>query len=194
MKLLKGGKSDPAGTPLLLEPDYRVSYENVTVTDRQLHKLKAALDTAPDMAKYARYRTWLYYANLKRWQGQGYHFHYESGADSTSCTCGLTLNTYGSADQDIAVVISEAVAKKLEAIDLQDLQTIRQHRKLPTLRGISVAIIVGFIWREESSSYLWTAICQQCGACEIEIFNVEAQDFVKIHNKVCGALIGEGGE
>ncbi len=194
MKLLKGGKSDPAGTPLLLEPDYRVSYDNVTVTDGQLRKLKAALDTAPDMAKYARYRTWLYYANLKRWQGQGYHFHYESGPGSTSCTCGLTLHSHGSGNQDIAVVISGAVAKKLEAIDLQDLQTIRQHRNLPTLQGISVALIVGFIWREDLSSYLWTAICQQCGACEIEIFNVKAQEFVKIHNKVCGAIIGEGGE
>ena len=173
-------------------PDYRVSYEDVTVTEGQLRKLQTALDKAPDMAKYGRYRTWLYYANLKRWQGQGYHFHYESGEDSTSCTCGLTLHSYGSADQDIAVVISEAVTKKLEAIDLQDLQTIRQHKKLPTLRGISVAIIVGFIWREDLNSYLWTAICQQCGEHEIEIVDEAAQEFVKIHNKVCGALIGEG--
>ena len=193
MKLFRGGKSDPAGTPRLPGSDYTVSYENVVVTEELLGKLKAAQDAAPNEAKYFKFKAWLHYANLKRWQRQGYHFHYISGQASSHCTCGLMLNENGQGDQEIAVVISRAVAKKLAVIDLEDLQTIRQHRNLPSLRGIAVALIVGFIWREDLNSYLWTVICQQCGAFEIEIFNVEAQAFVKAHNKACGVRIGAGG-
>jgi len=194
MKLFRGGKSDPAGTPRLPGSDYTVSYENVVVTEELLRRLKAAQDAAPNEAKYFKFKAWLHYANLKRWQQQGHHFHYLSGQGSSHCTCGLTLHENGRGDQEIAVVISSAVAKKLSVIELEDLQRVRQHRNLPSLRGIAVALIVGFIWREDLNSYLWTVICQQCGSYEMEIFNVEAQAFVKAHNKACGAVIGEGGK
>ena len=194
MKLLKGEKSDPAGTPRLPGSDYTVSYENVVVTEELLRRLKAAQDAAPNEAKYFKFKAWLHYANLKRWQEQGHHFHYLSGQGSSHCTCGLTLHENGREDQEIAVVISSAVAKKLSVIELEELQRVRQHRNLPSLRGIAVALIIGFIWREDLNSYLWTVICQQCGAYEVEIFNVEAQAFVKAHNKACGALISEGGK
>ena len=55
MKLFKGGKSDPTGTPLLPGSDYTVSYENVVVTEAYLRKLKAAQDAAPNDAKYFKF-------------------------------------------------------------------------------------------------------------------------------------------
>lgn len=194
MKLFKGGKSDPTGTPLLPGSDYTVSYENVVVTEAYLRKLKAAQDAAPNDAKYFKFKAWLHFANLKRWQQQGHHFYYISGDNSKRCTCGLSLNKNGKGDEEIAAVISTDVAAKLEGIVLDDVQVVRGHKNLPSLCGDSVALIVGFIWREDLDSYLWTVICQQCGAYEMEIFNVEAQAFVKAHNKACGALIGEGGK
>ena len=95
---------------------------------------------------------------------------------------------------DTAISRRHALLHIGPVIELEDLQRVRQHRNLPSLRGIAVALIVGFIWREDLNSYLWTVICQQCGSYEMEIFNVEAQAFVKAHNKACGAVIGEGGK
>jgi len=60
MKLFRGGKSDPAGTPRLPGSDYTVSYENVVVTEELLGKLKAAQDAAPNEAKYFKFKAWLH--------------------------------------------------------------------------------------------------------------------------------------
>lgn len=188
MELLKGGKSDPAGTPRLPGSDYTVSYENVVVTAAYLQKLKAAQDAAPNEAKYFKFKAWLHFANLKRWQEQGHHFHYISGDNSKRCTCGLSLNKNGKGDEEIAAVISKEVATKLEGIELDDVQMVRGHKNLPSLRGSSVALIVGFIWREDLNSYLWTVICQQCGDREVEIPNGQARAFVTQHNKRCRRL------
>jgi hypothetical protein len=52
-----------------------------------------------------------------------------------------------------------------------------------------VALIVGFIYKEEVDEYLWTSICQQCGVYQIEVKNADAKSFVKTHNKICGPII-----
>ena len=188
MRLLKGEQSDPAGTPLLPETDHTISAGNVVVTEAHLQKLKAAQDAAPNEAKYFKFKAWLHFANLKRSQQQGHHFHYISEDNSSRCTCGLSLNKNGNEDEEIAVLISREVAAKLDGLELDAIQLVRNHKNLPSLRGISVALIVGFIWREELNSHLWTAICQQCGDREVEVTNAAAQAFVKDHNKKCSRL------
>jgi hypothetical protein len=189
MKLLKGGKSDPAGTPLLPGSEYTVSYENVVVTEACLRKLKAAQDAAPNEEKYFKFKAWLHFANLKRWQEQGHHFHYLSGQGSSHCTCGLSLNKNSKGDEEIAVVISRDVATKLESLELDEIQVVRNHKNLPSLRGISVALIVDYIWRDDLNSYLWTAMCQECGDLVVEVPNGQAKVFVIEHNKKCRPLI-----
>ena len=91
-------------------------------------------------------------------------------------------------DEEIAVLISREVAAKLDGLELDAIQLVRNHKNLPSLRGISVALIISFIWREELNSHLWTAICQQCGDREVEVKNEAAQAFVKDHNKICSRL------
>jgi hypothetical protein len=52
-----------------------------------------------------------------------------------------------------------------------------------------VALIVGFIYKEDINEYLWTAICQQCGDYEVEVKNADAKSFIKTHNRICGPVI-----
>jgi hypothetical protein len=40
-------------------------------------------------------------------------------------------------------------------------------------------------WVEERDVYLWTVICQGCGAHEVEVLGSDAQVFEDWHNKSC---------
>ena len=185
MKPRKSAKSTPAQTPPVQEVDTTIGYENVTVTEAQLNRLKADQYAAQGMQRYYRFKAWLHYANLKRWQGQGHHFHYLSGPGSIHCTCGLTMYTDTHEGVGSAVAISDSVTKALEPLELSPLQKIRGHRNLPSLRGYSVAITVDYVWVEERDVYLWTVICQGCGAHEVEVLGRDAQIFEDTHNKSC---------
>ena len=189
MKRPRHSESTPAGVPHLQEVGYTISYENVVVTEAELSRLKAAQDAAPVEQKYGRFKAWLHYANLKRWQKQGHHFHYLSGDNAQHCTCGLVLHENGSFDQEIAVVISKSVQDKLDGLNLEQLQMVRGHVGLPSLKGQTVALIIDFIYREDLNDYLWTVICQQCGDYQIEVKNIDAHSFVKTHNTICGPVI-----
>jgi len=188
MKRHKPSKSTPAGVPHLQEVGYTISYKKVLVTEAKLEKLKDEQDKAEGMHKYGRFKAWLHYANLQSWQGQGHHFHYLSGDNADHCTCGLVLHENGSSDEEIAVVISKSVLDKLEGLNLEQIQMVRGHVGLPSLKGETVALIVDYIYREELDDYLWTVICQQCGEYEVERANMEAYSFVEIHNKICRPL------
>jgi hypothetical protein len=191
MKRRKAAESTPAGVPHLQEVGYTISYQNVVVTEAKLEKLKDEQDKAEGMHKYGRFKAWLHYANLQSWQGQGHHFRYLSGVNSEFCTCGLALHENGTSDQEIAVVISKAVEDKLEGLNLEEIQKVRGHVGLPSLKGETVALIVDYIYREELNYYLWTAICQQCGEYVVGVRDTEANSFVKSHNKICGPVIFE---
>ena len=195
MKLMKPRKaksSTPAGVPHLQEVGYTISYQIVVVTEAKLDKLKKDQEeAAKGMAKYGRYKAWLHYANLQSWQRQGHHFHYLSGDNADHCTCGLVLHENGSSDEEIAVVISKSVQDKLDGLNLEQIQKVRGHVGLPSLKGETVALIVDYIYREELDYYLWTAICQQCGEYVIGVRDTEADSFVKSHNKICGPVIFE---
>ena len=191
MKRLKPSESTPAGVPHLQEVGYTISYKKVVVTDAKLEKLKDEQEKAEGMHKYARFKAWLHYANLQSWQGQGHHFHYLSGDNADHCTCGLVLHENGSSDEEIAVVISKSVQDKLEGLNLEQIQMVRGHVGLPSLKGDTVALIVDYIYREELDYYLWTAICQQCGEYVVGVRDTEADAFVKSHNTICGPVVFE---
>ena len=190
MKRRKPSESTPAGVPHLQEVGYTISYQNVVVTEAKLDKLKKDQEeAAKGMAKYGRYKAWLHYANLQSWQRQGHHFRYLSGQNAEFCTCGLALHEDGTSDQEIAVVISKAVEDKLESLNLEEIQKVRGHVGLPSLKDETVALIVDYIYREDLNDYLWTVICQQCGEYEVEQVNMDAYSFVETHNKICGPVI-----
>jgi hypothetical protein len=192
MKRRKRSESTPAGVPHLQEVGYTISFENVVVTEAKLDKLKKEQEEAvKGMAKYGRFKAWLHYANLQSWQRQGHHFHYLSGDNADHCTCGLVLHENGSSDEEIAVVISKSVQDKLEGLNLEQIQMVRGHVGLPSLKGETVALIVDYIYREELDYYLWTAICQQCGEYVVGVRDTEADSFVKSHNSICGPVIFE---
>ena len=195
MKRHKDEGSTPAGVPHLQEVGYTVTYEDVLVTAECLKQLKAEIKAADVRAKYGLFRTSLFYGNLRRWQRQGWHCVYTNGEGSEHCTCGLVLSENGTADQEIAVVISKNVQSKLDGIELEDIHLTRGHLGLPSLKGETVAMIVNFVYKEDINEYLWTAICQQCGEYEDEVKNADAKSFVKTHNRICGpAVLSKKGE
>jgi len=189
MKQHKDDQSTPAGVPHLQEVGYTVTYEDVLVTAEYLKQIRTEIKAADVRAKYGLFRTSLFYGNLRRWQRQGWHCEYENGPGTTHCTCGLVLNEKGTSDQEIAVVISKNVQHKLDGIELEQIHLVRGHKLLPSLKGETVALIVGFIYKEEVNDYLWTAICQQCGDYQVEVKNADAKSFVKTHNRICGPVI-----
>ena len=189
MKRHKDERSTPAGVPHLQEVGYTVTYEDVLVTTEYLKQLRTEIKVADVRAKYGLFRTSLFYGNLRRWQRQGWHCEYESGPGTTHCTCGLVLNEKGTADQEMAVVISKNVQQKLDGIELEEIHLARGHLGLPSLKGETVALIVNYVYKEDINDYLWTSICQQCGDHQLEVTNKEAKKFVKSHNKVCGSKI-----
>jgi hypothetical protein len=193
MKRRKPSESTPAGVTHLQEVGYTISYKKVVVTEAKLEKLKDEQEKAEGMHKYGRFKAWLHYANLQSWQGQGHHFRYLSGVNSEFCTCGLVLHENGTSDQEIAVVISKSVQDKLDGLNLEQIQKVRGHVGLPSLKGETVALIVDYIYREELNYYLWTAICQQCGEYVVGVRDTEADSFVKSHNKICGPVINKVG-
>ena len=189
MKPHKNEGSTPAGVPHLQEVGYTVTYEDVLVTAEYLKQLRAEIKAADVRAKYGLFRSSLFYGNLRRWQRQGWHCEYENGPGTTHCTCGLVLHENGTADQEIAVVISKNVQHKLDGIELEQIHQVRGHNSLPSLKGETVALIVGFIYKEEVAEYLWTAICQQCGDYQVEVKNADVKSFVKTHNKICDPVV-----
>ena len=191
MKPRKAKSSTPAGVPHLQEVGFTISYQNVVVTEEKLEKLKDEQDKAEGMHKYGRFKAWLHYANLQSWQRQGHHFRYLSGQNAEFCTCGLALHESGSSNQEIAVVISKIVEDKLDFLNLEEIQKIRGHVGLPSLKGETVALIVDYIYREDLNDYLWTVICQQCGEYQVEQVNMDAYSFVETHNKICGPAVFE---
>ena len=74
---------------------------------------------------------------------------------------------------------------------LEQIQMVRGHVGLPSLKGVTVALIINFIYKDALNDYLWTVICQQCGEYQVEINNMDTKSFVKTHNKICGPVIFE---
>lgn len=158
-----------------------VHYEKISITERELESLRKKQNLAQGWGKWAAYKTWLHYANLKRWRLQGHHFHHSTGVSETNgdkwhCTCGLIINSLGMGAEEIS---------SPEGMNLDSVQRYRGHLNLPSGRGETVALIVNFVYDWGLGCYLWDVVCQVCGLFEIKRSNTDAKDFVKKHNHSC---------
>jgi len=151
-------------------------YTDVFVSEQLLERLEREKEEAVGMARYGRFKNWLHYANLKSWQEQGWHFHYlSSGSELTDyCTCGLAVGV----DDGPEVV-------GLDVLKLDQVQSARGHRNLPSLKGVCVAFIYDFEFIEKKGVYFYKALCQECRSYTELLPGVEARDFVDIHNQSC---------
>ena len=170
---------------LAVSENLYIGYDDVTVTQEQLTDLKAQQDAAEGIQKYYKFKAWLHYANLQRWQEQGHHYHYMSGPFSLYCTCGLTIFTDGRQFGVRGTRISDEVAEKLEHLNLSKVQMYRGHRDLPEMARETIAITVDYIEDEESDDFLWTVICQGCGDHVSEVHGAAAGAFEHLHNESC---------
>jgi hypothetical protein len=155
-------------------------YADVSVTESLLNRLERDKQEAVGMARYGRFKAWLHYANLKRWQNQGLHFRYlNNDGKEHWCTCGL-----------IVPIGSEADVKGLAELDLDEVHGAFGHRNLPSLRGRTNAFIYNFLWVEDVGAkhfshgvYHFSALCQACLAHVKDVPGTEADTFVAAHKK-----------
>jgi len=161
-------------------------YARVSVSEELLVQLKRDQDKAVGMARYGRFKAWLHYANLQRWQSQGLHFRYLNNEGKEHwCTCGL-----------IVPIGSEADVKGLEELDLDQVHVASGHRNLPSLKGSTNALIYDSSWVEGSAdkhfnhgTYHYSAICQTCLAHVKDLPGVDADAFVAEHKKCRGGNV-----
>ena len=151
-------------------------YVDVYVSERLLERLKREQNEAVGMARYGRFKNWLHYANLKSWQGQGWHYNYLNyNGEELHCTCGLAVSIGAEPEVDGFV-----------GLGLDRVHRARGHRNLPSLEGVCVAFIYDFKFMEEEDTYFYTALCQAC-ASHTELLPPRAADwFVNEHNQTCG--------
>jgi hypothetical protein len=151
-------------------------YVDVVVSEPLLERLERAKQEAEGMAKYWRFKAWLHYANLKRWQDQGWHFNYlDSGYELIHiCTCGLSVH-----------IDDEPEDVGLDVLKLDPVQSAQGHRNLPSLKGTCVAFIYDFKFMEDTGVYFYTALCQACCSFTELLPGNEADAFVDRHNSIC---------
>ena len=151
-------------------------YVDVVVSEALLERLERAKQEAEGMAKYWRFKAWLHYANLKRWQDQGWHFNYlDSGNELRHiCTCGLSVQI----DDEPDVV-------GLDLLKLDAVQSTKGHRNLPSFAGACVAFIYDYKLMEVEDEYFYTALCQVCRSYTELLPGNEADAFVDRHNSIC---------
>ena len=163
-----------------------IGYKAVRVPAELLARCEAEKQLATGWKKYEKFKQWLHYANLNRWQKQGHHFHYltEVGLERKHliCTCGLYL-VDGEELEDL--VIEKSLALKVGELLLDRLQTVKGHRSLDDFKTPICALIVDYVWKSEIGDYLWTAYCQVCGELVVEQRNELAKSFVDAHNAKC---------
>jgi hypothetical protein len=161
-------------------------YADVSVSEELLVRLKRDQDKAVGMARYGRFKAWLHYANLKRWQSQGLHFRYLNNEGKEHwCTCGL-----------IVPIGSEPDVEALDSLGLDEVHTAFGHRNLPSLKGNTKAIIYNFLWVEDSGAkhfshgvYHYSALCQTCFEHVKDVPGADADTFAAAHKKCRGGNV-----
>jgi hypothetical protein len=163
-----------------------IGYKEVRVSAELLAECEKEKQLATGWGKYAKFKQWLHYANLDRWQKQGHHFHYLTEVGQARkqliCTCGLYL-VAGEQLEDL--VIERSLALRVGELLLDRLQTVKGHRNLDDFKTPTCALIVDYVWKSEIGDYLWTAYCQECGDLVVEQRNELAKNFVDAHNAKC---------
>jgi hypothetical protein len=158
-----------------------IEYEKNDLSERTLERLHRDIERVEPLKRFGRFKTWLHYANLKRWRDQGHHFHYLSEPNSIHCTCGLVVNR----GDDGSYLRNVSAVGDIPRIKLDDVQWVKGHVNLPSGRGRTVALIYNFFYAEVVQNYLWDAFCQECGEVVQKKVLLEAKEFVKEHNKTC---------
>ncbi len=164
-----------------------ITYCDVDVSSDLLARLRREMDEAKKEQKYNKYRPWLYYANLDRWQRQGFHSFYIEGPNGSCCTCGLVVGSEATEGAVPATLVDQHVANSLAHLNLDPGYFVQGHVNLPSLRGKTVALVVDYKWHEDLGEYLWDVICQKCAGCELQISQADARAFVKSHNARCNS-------
>jgi hypothetical protein len=163
-----------------------IGYKEVRVPAELLAECEKEKQLATGWGKYAKFKQWLHYANLDRWQEQGHHFHYltKVGHERKQliCTCGFYL-VEGDELEDL--VIEKSLALRVGELLLDRLQSVKGHRSLDDFKTPTCALIVDYVWKSEIGDYLWTAYCQECGELVVEQRNELAKSFVDTHNAKC---------
>jgi hypothetical protein len=169
-----------------LGPVMSIGYKEVRVSAKLLAECEAEKQLATGWGRYTKFKQWLHYANLDRWQKQGHHFHYLSDVSNERkqmiCTCGLYITEGGDLEN---LVIGNPLAMKVSELLLDRLQTVKCHRSFDDFKTLTCALIVDFVWKPEVGDYLWTAFCQECGDVLVEVRNEVAKGFVEAHNRKC---------
>jgi hypothetical protein len=84
-------------------------YVDTYVDPAYLAQLKKAMDDEHSPKKYGKFKAWLHYANLQRWQNQGWHYAYLNyNGKELHCTCGLAVELNSKSD------INEDFQKKFQ--------------------------------------------------------------------------------
>jgi hypothetical protein len=151
-------------------------YVDTYVDPAYLASLKKAMDDEHSPKKYGKFKAWLHYANLQRWQNQGWHYAYLNyNGKELHCTCGLAVEL--NSKSDINIDIQEKWAPL--NLDLVQLQT--GHRNLPSLKGQTSSFLVNFSWVEKGDFYTWDGICQGCGKSSTAMTNPAVHLFKRTH-------------
>lgn len=157
-----------------------IHFEKVDVSSKVLKSLEENLKKAPKEKKIGRWYAKRHCSQLSRDRKQGYHWLYLSGPGSIHCTCGLVVRCEGTG---IEVIDGPRELK------LDEIQRVRGHRNLPSGRGETVALIVNFVMDWSLKDYLWDVFCQECSSFELKKILLDAQVFVKEHNRRCGSSL-----
>ena len=151
-------------------------YVDTYVDPAYLAQLKKAMDDEHSPKKYGKFKAWLHYANLQRWQNQGWHYAYLNyNGKELHCTCGLAVELNSKSD------IRIDFQRKWASLNLDLVQIQTGHRNLPSLNGKTFAILINYNWIRDGNFYTWNGICHRCGKYEIEMKSLECESFITLH-------------
>jgi hypothetical protein len=170
------------GEPKKNELKSKFKYVDISVTEEKLKQLKIAQNNEKSPNAYYKFKTWLHYANLKSWQGQGWHFAYLNySGDEMRCTCGLAVPIDSKSD------LKPEALNKLGVLDLDQVQISTGHRQLPTFEGQVNAFIYDYTYVGGLALYTYHCLCQLCGEYIEGQSSSDAITWCKFHNQVCTA-------
>ena len=96
-----------------------IGYQDTSVSAALLAECEEEKQQATGWGRYAKFKVWLHYANLDRWQRQGHHFHYLTDVSDKKekliCTCGLFLDE---SDEIEVEAIDGSIALKASDLEL----------------------------------------------------------------------------
>lgn len=158
----------------------KFKYVDTSVTKEKLEQLKIAQNNEKTPNAYYKFKTWLHYANLKSWQGQGWHFAYLNySGEEMRCTCGLAIPITQKYDLKLTVL------RKLIDLQLDLVQLSAGHRQLPSFNGAVNAFIHNYTYIGGKALYVYHCLCQNCGESIENQSSKEAITWCKFHNQVC---------